>query len=69
MGGLVNLSVDVEALEVLADGAAIAGVASCSSLRKRGDERGGVDILNKRLMHGHNKLRCYLLLIVPSKRH
>ena len=26
MGGLVNLSVDVEALEVLADGAAVAGV-------------------------------------------
>ena len=26
MGGLVNLSVDVEPLEVLADGAAVAGV-------------------------------------------
>ena len=50
MGGLVNLSIDVEALEVLADGAAVAGVVvdgAWSSLRKRSDERGGVDILNK----------------------
>ena len=72
MGGLINLSVDVEALKVLADGAAVAGVVVGGHLlllaetrRCAGRRRHPRQTVNAR----PNKFRYNLLLIVPSKRH